>query len=217
MLTLAVDTTGAFGSIAVADETGTREEVLLHAPDGFSGILFAEIGALLKRQGLQLADIGLFAGASGPGSFTGVRIGLAAMKGLGEVMGKPVAAVSNLEAVAQWGKGELRAAVIDARRGEVFAALFDSAGNEVIEEIVTPLQRFVECLGDRDFEWVTSEPDWLRGALAGTRSEQMPVAIAPRALAGTVARLACRRGGTDPLRIEANYVRRSDAELLWKG
>ena len=74
MLTLAVDTTADFGSVALADENGVRGEVLLHAPQGFSHVLFGAIEALLASQSVRLAEIQLFAGASGPGSFTGVRV-----------------------------------------------------------------------------------------------------------------------------------------------
>ena len=84
-----------------------------------------------SAQSIRLADIDLFAGASGPGGFTGVRIGLAAVKGLGEVMGKPVVAVSNLLALSQYGSAALRATVIDARRGEVFAALYSAAQSQL--------------------------------------------------------------------------------------
>ncbi|HVV44649.1 MAG TPA: tRNA (adenosine(37)-N6)-threonylcarbamoyltransferase complex dimerization subunit type 1 TsaB, partial [Bryobacteraceae bacterium] len=90
MLTLAIDTTADSGGIALADETGVREEALLDAPRGFSRVLFAEIEALLARAGARLAGIELFAGASGPGSFTGVRVGLSAVKGLAEVLGRRV-------------------------------------------------------------------------------------------------------------------------------
>jgi tRNA threonylcarbamoyladenosine biosynthesis protein TsaB len=200
-LTLAVDTTAEMGSIALADEddaTGVREEVRVHAPQGFSQVLFGEIEALLKRQGVGLNEIELFAGASGPGSFTGVRVGLAAIKGLAEVLGRPVVAVSNLEALAEFGKSNARATIIDARRGEVYAALYDGAGNQVIPEEVLPMEKFQEILAGREAEWI---------------SGQMP-------LAGAIARIAIRKAkhglAQDPAAIEANYVRRSDAELLWK-
>ncbi len=198
MLTLAVDTTAEFGSIALADENGVREEVVVHAPQGFSRVLFGEIEGLLGRQTVAPGGIELFAAASGPGSFTGVRVGLSAIKGLAEVLGKPVVAVSNLEALADFGSGEERAAVIDAHRGEVFAALYDGAGNLIVPECVLPPERFRELLRGRDVEWIDT----------------------PRPLAGAIARIAMRKArqglAQDPIAIEANYVRRSDAELLWK-
>ena len=65
---LAADTTAEFGSIALADENGVREEVLVHAPQGFSQVIFGEIEALLERQRVLVSGIELFAGAFGPGS-----------------------------------------------------------------------------------------------------------------------------------------------------
>jgi tRNA threonylcarbamoyladenosine biosynthesis protein TsaB len=220
MLTLAVDTTAEFGSIALADEDGIRDEMLLHEPKGFSGVLFRQIEVLLARQEIQLEDIELFAGASGPGSFTGVRIGLAAVKGLGEVLGRPVIAVSNLEALAEYGMAELRATVIDARRGEIFGALFDRFGEQVIPEMVVHFPKFLELLGNREFEWVSADFEPFRAALTDTPFGHYTVTPAPRALAGAIARIAMRRFGAgapaDPAGVDANYVRRSDAELLWK-
>ena len=210
-VTLAIDTTADFGSVALADENGVREEVLLHAPQGFSQVVFGEIEALLQRHGIRLAEIELFAGASGPGSFTGVRVGLAAVKGLAEVLGRRVVAVSNLEALSEFGEGDARATIIDARRGEVYAALYDAAGNQIIPEAVLPFERFREIVSGRDVEWISQGFEPL---------EELGVITAPRAIAGAIARIAIRkkkRGmGSDPAAIEANYVRRSDAELLWK-
>jgi tRNA threonylcarbamoyladenosine biosynthesis protein TsaB len=215
MLTLAVDTTAEFGSIALADDSDVLEEVLLHEPKGFSAALFGQIGAILERQGVGIRDVGLFAGASGPGSFTGVRVGLAAMKGLAEVLGRPAAAVSNLEALAVFGGTDARATVIDARRGEIFGALFDASGRALVPETVIRFPVFLQLLGDREFEWISADFAPFLPALAGTRFERLPIVTAPRALAGAIARLAVGRQ-RDPAAIEANYVRRSDAELLWK-
>ena len=216
MLTLAVDTTGEFGSIALADSVGVREQVLLHEPGGFSGVIFAQIEALLSRHSVALRDIELFAGASGPGAFTGVRIGLAAMKGLGETLGRPVVAVSNLETLAAFGSAELRATVIDARRGEVFGALFNRAGEAVIPEQVLRFSRFLELLAGYEFEWICSAFEAFEPAIQGTPFESFPVVRAPLAVAGKVAQIAANKPLTDAAAIEANYVRRSDAELLWK-
>ena len=127
------------------------------------------------------------------------RIGLAAIKGLAEVAGKPAIGISNLEALASRGTAELRAPVIDARRGEVFAAVYDRAGIEIVPASVLTLSRFQELVGQREVEYISAVPP---------------------ELAGTIARLAIERfaegGECDPASIEANYVRRSDAELFWK-
>jgi tRNA threonylcarbamoyladenosine biosynthesis protein TsaB len=220
MLTLAVDTTADFGSIALADDNGVREEALLHAPQGFSQVLFGEIEALLARQKVPLAEIELFAGASGPGSFTGVRVGLSAIKGLAEVLGKRVVAVSNLEGLAEFGESDARATVIDARRGEVYAALYDSSGRRIVPEVVLPFQKVLSLLPEREIEWICQDFDLMLSALAGTRFAQDPVVHAPRAIAAAIAKLAIRRAdeglAQDPAAIEANYIRRSDAELFFK-
>jgi tRNA threonylcarbamoyladenosine biosynthesis protein TsaB len=208
-LTLAVDTTAEHGSIALADESGLREEVALHSLQGFSHILFGEIEALLKRHNVALHEIEIFAGASGPGSFTGVRVGLAAMKGLAEVLGKKVVAVSNLAAVAEFGQSSRRAVTIDARRGEIYGAVYDDQGNQLLDEQVLPLQKFLTLLPPGTTEWVTQ-------GLAAAAPEGYRVIEAPGALAAAIARIALRSEPQDPAAIEANYVRRSDAELLWK-
>jgi tRNA threonylcarbamoyladenosine biosynthesis protein TsaB len=219
-LTLAVDTTAEFGSIALANDSGVIEEVLLHETNGFSTSLFGQIEALLERKGTALTDVGLFAGASGPGSFTGVRVGLAAIKGLAEVLNKPAASVSNLRALASYGSAPARATVIDAKRGEIYGALYDASGKPIIDEMVVRFPAFLSLLDNRDFEWISTDFDPFAAAVAGTRFERMPVTTAPRALAGAIARIAMQRllagERCDAAAIEANYVRRSDAELLWK-
>lgn len=212
MLTLAVDTTDAWGSIALADENGIREEVLLHAPEGFSHVLFGEIDALLKRRDVRLSDVELFAGASGPGSFTGVRVGLSAIKGLAEVGGKRVVALSNLRILAEFGTSDARATIIDAHRGEIYAALYNSSGEQIVPEAVLPFEKFRALLPHGPIEWISQAP---------ALGPDSPIVLVPRAIAGTLARLAIRQAAAglaeDPAAIEANYVRRSDAELLFRG
>ncbi len=219
MLTLAVDTTAPFGSIALADANGMREEVQVHAPGGFSQVLFGAVESLLARQRVRLEDIELFAGASGPGSFTGVRVGLSAIKGLAEVRGKRVVAISNLAALAEFGESDARATVIDARRGEVYAALYNGAGHRIIAQVVLPFQKFLTLLPEREIEWIAQDFAPFFPALAGTGFADYRVVEAPSAMAGAIAKLAIRSAAAglaqDPAAIEANYVRRSDAELLY--
>ena len=209
---LALDTTGEFGSIALVDERGVLEEVTLHSPDGFGHILFGHIGELLERHGLSLSNMDAFASASGPGSFTGVRVGLAAAKGLAEAGGRRVVAVSNLRALAWFGTRALRATVMDARRGQVYGGVYDAALQIVREEVVISFPEWLHTIPEGDLEFITHGFP-MTGVTA-------PVIEAPRALAGAIGQIAMmqfERGlAQDPAEVDANYVRRSDAELLWK-
>jgi tRNA threonylcarbamoyladenosine biosynthesis protein TsaB len=217
---LAVDTTHEFGSLALLDGTEVVEEVLLHSPEGFGQVLFGRLAELLDRRGRKIQEMDCFAAASGPGSFTGVRIGLACVKGLAEAAGKPVAAVSNLEALATFGTGPLRAVVMDARRGEVYGAVYNERGEVILPETVMPFTAWLRSLPEGEIEFISTDFSPFAAALAGTRFEGAGIATAPRALAGAVGRIACLRlragHAADPAAIDANYVRRSDAELFWK-
>ena len=217
---LAIDTTHEFGSIALFADGELLEETLLHAEHGFGQILYGHLSRLLDRHGCQVQDIDCFAAASGPGSFTGVRIGLACVKGLAEAVAKPVVAVSNLQALAAFGTAPLRATVLDARRGEIYGAVYDADLNPVAPEIVMKFPQWLESLPAGSIEFISTDFSPFRAALAGTRFANALVVEAPRALAGAIARIAFARFSqglaVDPSQVDANYVRRSDAELLWK-
>jgi len=197
-LVLAVDTTSELGSIALAADGRVLEQVGLHSPDGFAHMLFGEIEQLLARHDIKIADIQGFAAAAGPGAFTGVRVGLTAVMGLAEATGRQVVAVSNLQALASFGTQPLRAPVIDARRGEVFVAVYDANLRLVSEEVVVKFD-----------DWMSASP---RGGIE--------IIQGARELAGAIATIAAARFqaglGQDPTQIDANYVRRSDAELFWR-
>lgn len=196
---LAVDTTGDSGSIALSEDDRVIEEVSLHSPGGFAHVLFGEIEQLLTRHGLRLSQLDGFASASGPGSFTGVRVGLTAVKGLAEANGRKVVAVSNLEALSTFGTQPLRAPVIDARRGEIYGAVYDASLRLVCPEVVMPLPAFLASLPSSGIEIIQHRPP-LAGAIARIASERFAAGLA-----------------RDPAEIDANYIRRSDAELLWRG
>ena len=212
-LILAVDTTHEFGSLALARGPELIEEVPLHAPEGFAHVLYRHLGELLDRHTLTPQAIDLFAAASGPGSFTGVRIGLACVKGLAEAVGRPAVAVSNLQAIATFGAAPLRAAVMDARRGEVYSAVYDADARLVCPEVVGGFSEWLETLPEGDLEFVCSD---FTPRLSGARFEGARVVSAPQALAAAVARLALAAVPCDPAALDANYVRRSDAELFWR-
>jgi tRNA threonylcarbamoyladenosine biosynthesis protein TsaB len=199
---LAIDTTSEFGSIALyrskAEGGHVLEEVALDSPDGFAHVMFPAIEALLARHNLQITDIEGFAAAAGPGSFTGVRVGLTAAKGLAEATGRKVIAVSNLQAVASFGRRALRAPVIDARRGDIFGALYDASLRLVAPEVVMKLEDFLSTL-PADTEVITDPPKRLAGAIARIAGARLEAGL-----------------GQDPAETDANYVRRSDAELMWR-
>ena len=216
MRILAIDTTAGFGSIAAVENGATVAESLLHSPEGFSPSLFGHLRALLDRAGWELDSVDCFAAAAGPGSFTGVRVGLAAAKGLAEALGKRAAAVSNLKAVASFGEGPLRAAVLDARRGQIYGAVYGQALEIVAPEAVARFPDWLAALPGGDIEFLSTDFAPFRPALAGTRFEQARVVDVPRALAAAVGRIVEMRGCEDAAAIDANYVRRSDAELFWR-
>ncbi len=213
---LAIDTTGESGSLAALENGVIVAEALLRPPQTFSNTLFTHVRELLERAGWDVTDVDVFAAAAGPGSFTGVRVGIAAVKGLAEATGRRVAAVSNLEALAFFGSAPLRAAVLDARRGQVFAALFDAQLNMIRPERVALLPDWLAGLPGGTVEFLTLDPPLVRPALAGTSFESAKVTEVPHALARAVAHIAACREPSDAAAIDANYVRRSDAELFWK-
>ena len=216
-LILAVDTTSEYGSLALERDGELLEEALLHAPTGFSEVLYGELSRLLARHAVKAADIACFAAASGPGTFTGVRVALACVKGLAEALGRPAVAVSNLLAVSRFGTAALRGVALDARRGEIYGAVYDDSGKLVSAEVVAKLAPWLEGLPAGVGEFLSND---LELDLAGTRFSGARVVMAPRPLAGTIARIAgerlARGEASDPAALDANYVRRTDAELALK-
>jgi tRNA threonylcarbamoyladenosine biosynthesis protein TsaB len=211
MRVLAVDTTSAFGSIALFADGAVVEEVPMHSPDGFSQTLFDAIKRLLERHEWTIRDIDLFASASGPGSFTGVRVGLTAIKGLAEATSRSAVAVSNLMALAACATTPVRAVVADARRGEVYGAVFDASLIAIQAEVVMPFATWIEGLPNDVGEIISPDFTPFRASL----SKPIQV-IEQRTLAAAVARIAATMQGSDPAALDANYVRRADAELNWK-
>ena len=152
MLLLVIDTSGKHGSVALAragegakpDEIAVIEEMPL-AGGTFSAQLVPQIAALLAKNGFSKADIEAFVVVSGPGSFTGLRVGLAAIKALAEILRKPIVPVSLLEvlALASGTQGKILAA-LDAGRGEVYVGEYEIAGDaaRLLEEQLLPKDEF---------------------------------------------------------------------------
>jgi tRNA threonylcarbamoyladenosine biosynthesis protein TsaB len=233
MLILAVDTSTRAGSIALLRDNQVLGEIAARDETHYSTGLFRDLGLLLSRTQLRMDQIDVFAVASGPGSFTGLRIGLTAVKGWAEVHRKPIAAISGLEAIAAEGNtnDELVSPFLDARRGHVFGSTYRRSpgqpsvlqllGEEAIlsvEEFLTEVKR--KC-GTRQPVLVSATPEVLANELVesilpGARIEQVSASLAP-----AIGRLAfdrAHRGDlVDALGLDANYIRRSDAETAGAG
>jgi tRNA threonylcarbamoyladenosine biosynthesis protein TsaB len=217
---IAIDTTSESGSLALIENGSLLDEVSVLSADGFGHVLFPQLELLLSRHGWSPASVDCYAAAAGPGSFTGVRVGLAAIKGLGEALGKPVVAVSNLQALAWHGTALLRAVVLDARRGEVYGAVYSAPLELVSPERVLGFSAWIDTLPDAGVEFLSADFSGFAAQFAETRFRDAPRTTVPRALAGAIGRIAVDRLATGfatiPAAADANYVRRSDAELLWK-
>jgi tRNA threonylcarbamoyladenosine biosynthesis protein TsaB len=225
MLLLAVDTSGKYGSIALArcgPETACEIiEVAALSGGTFSAELVPQIAALLDRHRFSKADIGAFAVVSGPGSFTGLRIGLAVIKALAEVLAKPIVAVSLLQALAIAGhaRGRITAA-LEAGRNEVFVGEYKLGG----EDKGAIARQIRERLLTRD-EWLESAGEEMivtpdHAIAQAARAKGLHVAEVERPRSDAIAQLGWRKfaaGETVSAEaLEANYIGRSEAELFVK-
>jgi tRNA threonylcarbamoyladenosine biosynthesis protein TsaB len=226
MLLLAVDTSGKNGSIALGQVASDRLEVeiievvpLLGGT--FSAQLIPQLSALLAKHGRSKSDIGAIAAASGPGSFTGLRVGLAAIKALAEALGKPIAAVSLLEVIACSANCDGRVlAALDAGRGEVYAGDYEIGHDKFGAHALLQSERLMtrESFQGETQGKIVVTPDPALAEIfnaSGISCEQID---APTA--ADIAQLGWRRIQrgqiVSPDELEANYIRRSDAEIFAK-
>jgi tRNA threonylcarbamoyladenosine biosynthesis protein TsaB len=229
MLILALDTSTQAGSLAFLRDARVIGEVSTWVEETYSSRMFRHLEFLQRELGLDLAQVDVFAVATGPGSFTGLRVGLTAVKGWAEGYGKPVAAVSALEAVAAQARSreELLAPVVDARRGEIYGGLYARRGLELErrgEEVAIASEEFLGFLRGqavgRRVAFVSPSPEVLAPALARSEFRESVVETVSTVLAPVIGRIGFARAGrgelVDALALDANYVRRSDAEASWK-
>lgn len=225
MLLLAIDTSGKQGSIALAragqsPDAGTDFEVIETLPllgGTFSAQLVPQISDLLSRHGCSKHDIGAFVVVSGPGSFTGLRIGLAAVKALAEILQKPIVAVSQLEVCASTcgAKGKIMAA-LDAGRNDVYVGEYEipARAHSGSRELLLTRSEFLSQAGG----WQIATPD--PSIAEAARGAGLPVPILCPISAAAVARLGWHRLQSSetvtPENLEANYIRRTDAEMVEK-
>jgi tRNA threonylcarbamoyladenosine biosynthesis protein TsaB len=139
MLILALDTTTGSGSVALLENARLVAEIDAESGLTHSARLLRAVDYLLKQNGLEIADIDGYAVAAGPGSFTGIRIGLSTVKAFAFASKKPVAPVSSLAALAlklRETQARLLCPFLDAKKGEVYAALFEAAGGSRLKVVV---------------------------------------------------------------------------------
>jgi tRNA threonylcarbamoyladenosine biosynthesis protein TsaB len=238
---LAVDTSGKNGGIALARIPAAPIaspkleviEIVALAGGTFSAQLVPQIADLLARHNFQTSDIDAFAVVSGPGSFTGLRVGLAAIKALADVLEKQIAAVSLLEAIALSTKTKGRVmAALEAGRGDVYAGDYEVVNEKAtqLEERVLGREEFVEAartkyvvtpdstlfeLARRSRSNVELNSHQSSGRIPEQHSE-----LVQYPSAGLIAEIGWQKFQTHQtvtaLDLEANYLRRTAAELFGK-
>src|SRR5215472_715117 len=217
MLVLGIDTSGKSGGITLAEGDSESFRVLGSSPIAggtFSAQLVPTVAALLEKHGFTAKDIGGFAVASGPGSFTGLRVGLSAVKGLAEVLNKPIASVSLLEALATLSSENSSVGVaLDAGRREVFWGLYRvSAGKATkVSEDLLSQSEFLARLNDGNLRNViTSDASLLE--LRNATGAKAPLQVVDRQGSESIARIGLLKllaGDTVSVEaLDANYIRR---------
>ena len=228
MKVLAIDTSTMLGGIAITDDSlGLIAEVRLNVKSTHSERLMTEIDHILTQAGLALSDMDVFAVAIGPGSFTGLRIGLSTVKGLSYATGKPIVSVPTLEALA-WNFPYCNYPVctmLDARKKEVYAALFkwdDNGFIRLIDEVAIKVKELFKNVGSFSHERVifTGEGvllyrdkiiEGMGGkAILAPHEKMIP---SPANVASLGIKKAQEGKFSEPISLVPFYIRRSEAEI----
>lgn len=222
MLLLVTDTSGKHGSVGLVrvHETAEKIDLLQETPltgGTFSAQLVPQIAALLQSHGFGTTDIEAFIVISGPGSFTGLRVGLAAIKALAEILHKPIVPVSLLEVVAANSRIHGRvSAALDAGRGEVYFGEYEVTNNSarlISEQLISRAE-----LSGHATNGILATPD--PSLAAAVQESGASVDLIDRPNVAEIARVGWRKlqsGKTvTPEQLDANYIRRSDAEIFAK-
>jgi tRNA threonylcarbamoyladenosine biosynthesis protein TsaB len=226
MYVLGIETSTKTGSVAVISDSGVIAQYSLNIEVTHSERLMSTVDRVLKDTGITLSQFDGFAVAIGPGSFTGLRIGVSTVKGLAFASGRPVAAVPTLYALA-WNVPHAACPVcplLDARKNEVYAAVYASDGvslNRTVPESVVPLSRLGDLVSGRTV--FTGEASLLyradiekmfgSAALFAPRSAVLPAAAAVAEIGLEMIRTG-RQADADSL--VPLYIRRPEAEVAWE-
>lgn len=220
---LAVDTSGRQGSVALARSTPEFRvlEVMPLAGGSYSAQLMPQIVALLARQELGKQALTGLVTACGPGSFTGLRVGLSTIKALAEALRLPIAAVSVLQAVASRAPASGPVlAVLDAGRKQVFAGFYEQHAGGIPEcrhELLLTQDELPAAVREAGVSQVLAPDDGIASLLAQSGFQAQRVDWPDAAVIAHLGWMKMRRGETVPAEaLDANYIRRSDAEIFAK-
>ncbi|MGB9716580.1 MAG: tRNA (adenosine(37)-N6)-threonylcarbamoyltransferase complex dimerization subunit type 1 TsaB [Thermodesulfovibrionales bacterium] len=231
MKILAIDTSTMFGGVAIMDDLcGLIIEIRLNIKSTYSERLMTTIDYALNKSSHKLSDIDIFAIAIGPGSFTGLRIGLSTVKGFAYTTGKPIVSVPTLEALAYHFPYCMYpvCTMLDARKKEVYSAVFkweDEGFQRLIDEESIKIEKLIEKL--RDEKRISNEKvvftgdgallyrdkifNTFEGNAIFASSDKM--VTSPSHIAFIGMKKALKRDFSDPISIKPFYIRRSEAEL----
>lgn len=223
MLILGIDTSGKSGGITLAQGVAHIFNALdSSAIEGgtFSAQLIPAVSAMLQRNNFTAAALSGFAMISGPGSFTGLRVGLSAVKGLAEVLQKPIATVSLLEAlaVASGERGRI-AAALDAGRQEIYFGLFDVAQGSAatVSEHLFSFDEFLDELKNTQVVCLATCDHAIVEVAYRVRVKIREVSRPGSQAAAQIGLKKLLAGDTTSIEaLDANYLRRSDAEIFSK-
>jgi tRNA threonylcarbamoyladenosine biosynthesis protein TsaB len=226
MYILGIETSTNTGSVAILSEEGVLAQYSLNIEVTHSERLMATVDRVLHDTGFTIADIDGYAVAIGPGSFTGLRIGLAAVKGLALVTGRPVAAVPTLKALA-WNLPSAAypvCPILDARKNEVYAATYRFDGTTLVynmAEAVISLSRLSERISEKTLFTGEASQLFRKDILEifGDRALFAPIsAILPSAASVAEIGLLMIKSGkqADPDNLTPMYIRRPEAEVSWE-
>jgi tRNA threonylcarbamoyladenosine biosynthesis protein TsaB len=227
MRVLGIDTSTSCGSIGLIEDERFLCEYSLEGKASHSERVLKTIDRVLEDSGISIGDIDGFAVSVGPGSFTGLRIGVSAAKGLAFATGKPVGGVSTLDALAQNVRycPYLICPVLDARKGEVYAALYRNTGKEglikLAPEIAIKPADFLERINENTLflgNGVYPYCDLIRHELGGMAHIALsPFNFIHGSIVAQLGRQNLEKG--EYLDLEGftpQYLRKSEAELTWK-
>lgn len=229
MKVLAIDTSTMLGGIAIMDDLlGLIVEMRLNVKSTHSERLMTTIDYALKQSGYTISDMDFFAVATGPGSFTGLRIGLSTVKGFSYATGKPIVSVPTLEALAQnfpFCRYPV-CTMLDARKKEVYVALFEWKNEGLVRlmsEMSIKVNKALERINEHDKVVFTGDGVILYKNEIVSLMGERAVFASPEKMVPSPANVACigvqkalRGEFSEPVNLVPFYIRRSEAELKAK-